>query len=78
MKKRETITGTLRRYVENSETSQRQIAIAAGISPIVLNRFIRQGTGLSMDGIDNLARVLGLQLTPTPASAKSAKGRKGE
>lgn len=72
MKKNETISETLRRYVENSETSQRQIAIAAGISPIVLNRFLRQGSGLSMDGIDNLARVLGLQLMPVTPAKKTA------
>jgi len=77
MKKSETITETLRRCVGESETSQRQLAIAAGISPVVLNRFLRQGTGLSAAGIDNLAEVLGLQLVPTTTNAKTNSRRKG-
>lgn len=75
MKKHETITETLKRGVAESGRTQREVAAEAGISYVVLNRFLRQGRGLSMAGIDGLGRVLGLQLTPIPTTTKTAKRR---
>lgn len=76
MKKIETITETLKRSVAESGRTQRDLAAEAEISFVVLNRFLRQGRGLSMSGIDNLGRVLGLQLLPMTATTKTAKRRK--
>ena len=68
----EDISDALMRFVEDSELSQRQIALQAGITPAVLNRFLRQGGGMSRDGLDRLCRVLGLQLVQTGKTPKSA------
>jgi transcriptional regulator with XRE-family HTH domain len=76
MKKHETIVETLRRCAAESGRTQRDLAAEAGISHIVLNRFLRQGRGLSMAGIDSLGRILGLQLVPTPTTTKTATRRK--
>ena len=79
MKKDEYISDALKRFVEGSELSQRQIALQAGITPAVLNRFVRQGGGMSRDGLDRLCRVLGLQLVQTDKTGKaSAHGRRGK
>lgn len=78
MKKNETISDALTRFVEGSEMSQRQIALNAGITPAVLNRFLRQGGGMSRDGLDRLCRVLGLELVQSAKTSKpAAKSRKG-
>lgn len=79
MKKHEDISDALTRFVESSELSQRQIALKAGITPAVLNRFVRQGGGMSRDGLDRLCRVLGLQLVQTRMTTKAAaRNRKGK
>ena len=79
MKKLEDISEALARFVEESELSQRQIALNAGITPAVLNRFLRQGGGMSRDGLDRLCRVLGLQLVQTAKTAKAtADSRKAK
>lgn len=78
MKTHETIIETLRRCAAESGRTQIDLAAEAGISHIVLNRFLRQGRGLSMAGIDGLGRVLGLQLTPIPTTTKTASRRKGK
>lgn len=79
MKKHEDISDALTRFVEGSELSQRQIALKAGITPAVLNRFLRQGGGMSRDGLDRLCRVLGLQLVQSAKTSQtSALSRKGK
>ena len=79
MKKDENISDALKRFVEGSELSQRQIALQAGITPAVLNRFLRQGGGMSRDGLDRLCRVLELQLVQTDKTSKpTATRRKGQ
>ena len=79
MKKHENISDALKRFVEGSEMSQRQIALNAGITPAVLNRFLRQGGGMSRDGLDRLCRVLELQLVQTgKAPQPAARSRKGK
>ena len=79
MKKNEDISDAIKRFVEGSEMSQRQIALSAGITPAVLNRFLRQGGGMSRDGLDRLCRVLGLQLVQTgKAPTKATPSRKGK
>lgn len=78
MKKPEDISDALTRFVQSSELSQRQIALQAGITPAVLNRFLRQGGGMSRDGLDRLCRVLGLQLIQADKTSKqAANSRKG-
>ncbi len=77
MKKTENISEALKRFIEASGQSQRQIALSAGVSPVVVNRFLRQGRGLSVEGIDGLCRVLGLQLVQTGKTPKTtARSRK--
>lgn len=79
MKKNENISDALTRFVESSEMSQRQIALKAEITPAVLSRFLRQGGGMSRDGLDRLCRVLGLQLVQSTKTSKPAtKSRKGK
>ena len=79
MKKSENISDAIKRFVEGSEISQRQIALNAGITPAVLNRFLRQGGGMSRDGLDRLCRVLELQLVQTGKSPQpAARSRKGK
>ena len=79
MKKPEDISDALTRFVQSSELSQRQIALQAGITPAVLNRFLRQGGGMSRDGLDRLCRVLGVQLVQSAKTSKTvAQSRKGK
>jgi len=73
MKKHEDISDALMRFVESSELSQRQIALRAGITPAVLNRFLRQGGGMSREGLDRLCRVLNLQLVQSAEISKTAE-----
>ena len=76
MKKNENISDALKRFVEGSEMSQRQIALKAEITPAVLSRFLRQRGGMSRDGLDRLCRVLGLQLVQTDKTSTTAHSRK--
>jgi len=79
MKKHEDISDALMRFVESSELSQRQVALKAGITPAVLNRFLRQGGGMSREGQDRLCRVLNLQLVQSAETSKTAEqSRKGK
>ncbi len=78
MKREDNISESLKRFIEAAELSQRQIALNAGITPAVLNRFLRQGRGLSIEGIDGLCRVLGLQLVQTAKTPKTPAQRRKE
>ena len=78
MKKTASFSEALKHLIEKSDQSQRQIALSAGVSPVVLNRFLRQGRGLSVEGIDGLCRVLRLQLVPYAKTSKAAAQRREE
>ena len=57
-----TLSGELRRTIHASELSLAQIALRAGITPIVLDDFLTGERTLRSDVLDRLASVLGLEL----------------
>jgi transcriptional regulator with XRE-family HTH domain len=63
----------LRQAVHSSGRSRNSIAVQAGISPIVLSRFVRGRRDLTLKTASKLARVLGITFAAvvTPASGES-------
>lgn len=59
----ETLSGELRRAVHASELSLAEIAMRAGITPILLDDFLTGERTLRSDVLDRLANVLGCELT---------------
>jgi transcriptional regulator with XRE-family HTH domain len=62
MKRKQSVTDTIREAVKSVGASHRSIAAKAGISPSVLCRFVNGKRGLRMAAIDALCEVLGLGL----------------
>ena len=53
------ILDDLRKLVRKDDRSDRQIALAAGISPTTFSAFMAARRGLSMETAEKLAEVLG-------------------
>jgi transcriptional regulator with XRE-family HTH domain len=58
-----TLTGELRRAIHESELSLAEIAIRAGITPVILDDFLTGERTLRSDVLDRLTGVLGCQLS---------------
>ena len=71
-RKRTKLSDQLRQAIETADKSRYRIALEAGIHHATLSRFIHGKGGLSIDGLDRLAEVLGVELV-----AKRARGEKG-
>jgi hypothetical protein len=71
-KKNTTLSDQLRRLMESSGKSRNAIAIATGIDPATLCRFVQRKGGLSTDGLDKIGEYLKLVLSVE----KPAKGKK--
>ena len=56
------VISQLRNVLKKDGRPQRQIAMAAGISPSAMNRFIHGSRGLLTPSIDRLCLCLGLEL----------------
>jgi hypothetical protein len=69
----ETFSDALRRCVIESGIPVTRLAIMAQITPMMLWRFMKQGTGLTTTTLDKLYAVLDLELRPRTAEAKTAK-----
>jgi transcriptional regulator with XRE-family HTH domain len=68
---------SIRQAVEASAMSRYRIAKLTGINQSQLSRFARGVAGLSMDGIDRLADVLGLEVKVNKAKASRAAKERG-
>jgi len=69
--KRTKLTDQLRQAIEAADKSRYRIALEAEIDHATLSRFMNGKGGLSMDGLDRLADVLGLELV---AKRRTKKG----
>ena len=57
-----TVTEQLRRAIERSGQSFRDIAKETGVNVGVVSRFVRKERGINGDTVDKLCRWLGLEL----------------
>lgn len=65
------LSDQLRGFIENAPISQNQIARESDIDRATLSRFLNETGGLSVDGLDRIAGVLGLELVKSkPSKAK--------
>jgi hypothetical protein len=69
----ELLSGHLRRSIRESGKSRYAISCETGIDQATLSRFLRGG-GLSLDTVDKLMNVLGLEVRPR-RKARSTKVR---
>ncbi len=70
------LTGQLRQLIEAAEISRYQLWQLTGIDQAVLSKFVNGKGGLSMESLDKIGEVLGLQITQT--SKTPATRRKGK
>lgn len=68
------LTDQLRQAIDTADISRYRIALEAEIDHATLSRFMNGKGGLSMDGLDRLAEVLGLELVARQRPTKR-KGR---
>lgn len=73
--KRVKLSDQLRATISSSDRSMGQIARESGIDIATISRFMHGKGGLSVDGIDRLAEVLGLELKTKRPARKAKKGR---
>lgn len=65
------LSDQLREFITNAPLGQNQIAREADLDRATLSRFLNKTGGLSVDGLDRIAGVLGLELVETkPPKAK--------
>ena len=74
--KEEPLSEQLRRAVRESELSRYQIWQQTGILQSVLSRFVNGGS-VSLDTVDKLAELLGLELVAKGKPAKRKTKREG-
>lgn len=72
-KKRKTFCDELRDAIDSAEISRYRLAEETGIDAATLSRFMNGKGGLSVDGLDKIAAVLGLHVT-VEAKKPKAKG----
>ena len=71
------VSERLREAIIDAPMSQRQIALRLGIDEGQFSRFMNHKGGLSMEGIDAAAELLGLELRPIrKPRAKAKKGNR--
>ena len=63
-KRNRKVSDQLRQAILDAPTSRRQIALRLGIDEGQFSRFMNHKGGLSMEGIDAAAELLGLELRP--------------
>jgi hypothetical protein len=68
-----TVTGTLRRAVEQCGQTRYAISKATGVPASVLSRFVAGGRGLRSENIDRLCAHLGLVLMTKPGKARKER-----
>jgi len=56
------LSDQLREFIQNAPISQNQIARESDLDRATLSRFLNKTGGLSVDGLDRIAGVLGLEL----------------
>lgn len=56
------LSDQLREFITKAPISQNQIAYKADLDRATLSRFMNETGGLSVDGLDRIAAVLGLEL----------------
>jgi transcriptional regulator with XRE-family HTH domain len=61
-----TLSGELRRAIHASQQSLAEIAVRAGVSPLLLDDFLAGQRTLRSDVLDRLAGVLGYELHRSP------------
>lgn len=72
-KRPKTFCDELRDAIESAEISRYRLAEETGINAATLCRFIKGKGGLSVDGLDKIAAVLGLHVSVETKKSK-AKG----
>jgi transcriptional regulator with XRE-family HTH domain len=75
-KKRVKLSDQIRQAASKYKTSQRRLAVAAGIDPAALCRFVRGERGLMLPSLDALADTLDLHITVgRPKTPRKAGGK---
>jgi plasmid maintenance system antidote protein VapI len=69
------MTDPLRQAIVDSGLPLLRLANETGVARASLIRFVRGDTSIRLDIADRLAEYFGLELQPTTAKAKPAKGR---
>jgi transcriptional regulator with XRE-family HTH domain len=69
-----TVSEQLREAIDAAPISRRQICLQLGIDEAQFSRFMNHKAGLSMEGIDAVATLLGLELRPIQKPQRK-KGR---
>lgn len=64
----------MRAAIRESELTRYQIWKRSGVSQSVLCRFVNGRSGLSLDAVNRLAEVLGLELAVTDGHKRVEKG----
>lgn len=65
------LSDQLRVFITNAPIGQNQIARESDLDRATLSRFMNETGGLSVDGLDRIATVLGLELVRSrPSKAK--------
>ena len=72
-KKLTKLSDQMRQTVDDSGMSRYAICKAIGMDQSIMSRFMSGKGGLSMENIDALAEVLGLELTPSKKTQKKAR-----
>jgi transcriptional regulator with XRE-family HTH domain len=62
-RQRRRLTSDIRRAIETSRISRYEIARRSGVTQASLSRFMAGKTSLTLDTIEKLAPVLGLEIT---------------
>jgi transcriptional regulator with XRE-family HTH domain len=68
------VAARLREAIQASGLSLNQLGQRAGIDHSRLSRFVRGERDLTLDSVDKLCQVLGLQLAPDPARPVAQDG----
>lgn len=75
-RKKKSLADQLRYFIEKADSSRYRLSQETGIDQAVISRFMHGTGGLSIDGLEALAKALDLELTQraTPAP-KAHKGK---
>ena len=76
-RKRHKVSDVLRAAIDSADSSRYRIALDAEVDHASLSRFMNGTCGLSLDSVDRLAEVLGLELAKKhgPKRKGTKKGR---
>lgn len=74
--KKTSLTDQLRHLIESAEISRYELWRQTGIDQAVLSKFVNHKGGLSMESLDKIGELLGLQITTRPKpTARRPKGK---